>query len=246
MRNLLGSEASADGAVQRIGAMQLAPSTKMQYIKAAEAIFPAMKDTSALRLFKRAIAKECAAAPIRQAKPICAHQVVTVIMEVDYMTAMAVAIAYKTAARWSEVCSLRVKDFIYSSPERVIINWRNLPKASQLDPHRPDMFAVIEGNFTPLVHHGIAKMRDGAPLCRTTVRQINALLGKILGPEYSSHSLKRGAVTTAMESVQSGLITIEDVARLAKHQDINTTIRYAGNLTSLALALGTQKVTRML
>ena len=66
---------------------------------------------------------------------------------------------------------------------------------------------------------------------------------KLFGKEYSSHSLKHGAITFLLGLVAKGTLTLEEVARLAKHENVETTIRYGGNPEVVALALGTQRAT---
>lgn len=243
---LLGRSGDAENAVKAIDSLGVSLGTKMQYAKAAQAIFPELAESLAIKLYKRALAKQGAAMPIRQAKPLEPYQVVMLAESLDRRTALVAMLAYKAAARWSEVCQLRREDFLAVSPSSITISWRNIPKASQIQPFRQDMFAVIEGSFTPLICEIVSEVPPGEQLSTTSTERMSLLMTQILGSGYTTHSLKRGAVTQAMEHVAAGAISLENVMRLSKHKSLEMLLRYAGKDERTALALGTQNVSRLL
>ena len=85
--------------------------------------------------------------------------------------------------------------------------------------------------------------QDDQPLSKWSTQKISNAMKKLFGKEYSSHSLKHGAITFLLGLVAKGTLTLEEVARLAKHENVETTIRYGGNPEVVALALGTQRAT---
>lgn len=246
IKRFLEGKEGANEVIEAIGRLSVSPSTKLQYVKAAEAFNPRLRNDPIIRLFKRALAKASAATPLKQAVPISPYQLSTIVRNAHWRTALAALLAYKSASRWTETCSLTVDNFLEVSPTSVSINWRNLPKAAHVDPFRPDMFSVVQGNFTELIHEYILRLKPGEKICTVTTTEMNRLLAVLLGKGYTTHSLKRGSVTVAMSHVAQGTIEVQDVSRLAKHLNVATTIRYAANDLATAKAMGTQRVTQLL
>ncbi len=103
---LLPKNPTADDVVLAVDALEVSKATKMQYTKAAQAIFPQIADSLAVRLYKRALAKQGATIPQHQATPISKYQLTQLLFNLDRRSALAAILAYKTASRWSEVCRL--------------------------------------------------------------------------------------------------------------------------------------------
>ena len=70
---------------------------------------------------------------------------------------------------------------------------------------------------------------------------MDALIRSTLGEGYRTHSMKWGAITLLFEEVARGHLTLDDVQRLAKHQEAESLFRYNENPVTTALAFGDTK-----
>ena len=102
------------------------------------------------------------------------------------------------------------------------------------------------GNTSPGVITNIHKLGHLQPMSRATVTEADSKIRKILGSGYGTHSAKRGAITQLFKQVADGNVRLDEVQHLAKHQSIESLLRYNSDPVTTALALGTQKATRKL
>ena len=226
------------------------PSTRHTYMKALKALLTHTSRTLNLgpvNMYLRSLVATGALVPTHQAKPLTAQQadkLATKSTRPGQRTA--VRLTWKGCCRWMEVASLTRDRFKTLTPNRIVIAWGQTTKSGRTKPYSKSMYTVIEGRWTPEIYADVLRLPQGQPLTRTSASALSAQMKRLFGPGYSSHSIKHGAVTYLMRLVAEGKLTLEEVALLAKHASVETTLRYAGDPETMALALGTQRATQLL
>lgn len=234
-------------AVSFLARMEVTIQSKLTYAKSLKATFTQMGiPCRPVEMYITALLAQGAAVPVHQALAIKRSQVMKLVGSLSKDEAAMVTLVWKAVSRWSEAAGLTKANFIKVSPTEVIISWGQGTKSSRLNPYRESMFTVLVGPGTERVFHRIRQMKGDEPFCRLSTDQMNAILKRKLGAGYTTHGFKHGAVETLMEEVEKGTLTLEDVMKIAKHQQLETTLRYAGNVEATARALNTQKVTVLL
>lgn len=204
------------------------------------------QQTRPIELYVKALQAQGALEPVRQAKPITQAQMLRVAAAVPVDARTAVQLTWKAASRWSETAGLTRDQFVEVTPNQVVISWGRSTKSSRLQPFRESMYTVIQGSGTDMIARAVKHMKPGRPLTTTTTEQLNRVMRRVLGPGYTSHSIKHGAITELFRHVAAGKLTIPEVMRLAKHKQVETTLRYVGSPVDAAMALGTQRATQLL
>ena len=233
-------------AVASIHKNTLSVQSKLTMARAAKTLYKGHRLEKAISMYMRSLSCQGALEPLKQARPATYRDICVLVKTLQSDVGATALLAWKTASRWTEVATLTRKKFIEVTPTRMIISWGRSPKAAKANPYRMDMYTVVQGRGTPIIYARVMHLRGSTPMTRCSTAQLNRMLKRLLGNGYSSHSIKRGAVTTLMEKVSRGELTLEMVARLAKHKDVISTIRYAGSQKVTALALGTGDATRLL
>eukprot|EP00760_Papus_ankaliazontas_P009200 PhM_4_TR13978/c3_g4_i2/m.35985 len=233
--------------VDCLAALPVSCQTKLTYAKGMSAILGLLGvSTLPLRIFIKGLRAMGACVPIHQATPITRSQIDTVMSALPERPAAAVWLAWATSSRWTEAASVSRSMLVECCPNRVIVNWGQHTKSTRLNPFTPSQYAVLEGEVARRVYRAMRLLPRNEPLSTWSSDRLNRVLRRVLGSGYSSHSIKRGAVTTLLRAVASGHIPIEMVSRLAKHATLQSTLRYAEGSSATALALGTQRVTALL
>lgn len=223
------------------------PSTTYGYAKNLATMFLQHEaNVTPLRTYQKALAKQGALVPTKQAPPVSKMQLLKLLRVLTPRAAACALLAWKTASRWTETASITKDQLVEVSDERIIIYWGQKTKSSKVNPYTPAMFTVVEGDLTPRLSKILRNLPQGQPLCTMTCSQVTRLMKRHIAPNYSSHSIKSGAISRLFEAASKGLITVEQIMRIAKHKDVSTTLRYARNLAHAAIALGTQGCTNLL
>lgn len=215
--------------------------------KTLKALFGYMgHNTTAFTIYQKSLVAQGALIPLHQAKAIMRPQVLKLSATVRRQcrgTAIAVKTSWKICGRWMETASITPSMCPVITPTRIVIAWGQKHKSGRQKPFSKHMFTVIEGEWTAEIAAHLKTMQRDQPLSKWSTQKISNAMKKLFGKEYSSHSLKHGAITFLLGLVAKGILTLEEVARLAKHENVETTIRYGGNPEVVALALGTQRAT---
>jgi hypothetical protein len=162
-------------------------------------------------------------------------------------------LAWKAAARWSDLLTLTKASFIQLQPHQVIIRW-GTTKSTRLTPFAPTLWTVVEDNdpqrLMPIIHFVNQLPQPQSPFTTLDAHNFDRVTSR-LKVKWTAHSLKRGAVTHLIEQAAEGNVDPWIVARLAKHKAglmefPETTLRYAANDPATAVMLGTQAATRLL
>jgi integrase len=165
-----------------------------------------------------------------------------------------VLLAWKTASRWGDLQCLKKEHIVLASSRRIIIRWREL-KTTRHDQSKQCLWTVVDDDdpmrMLPIVRR-IQSLRPHQFIVDTTTAELDRILTELQVP-WRAHSFKRGAVDHLFKAAAA---SPDDrikklIPRLAKHSDPlqdlpSVTIGYATDDTSIALALETQHVTRLL
>ena len=227
---------------------------KLPYAKAFCALFSHMaSNTAPLKLYEKSLVAQGALVPIQQAKAMTKPQVLRLAARIlnKYKAkgrgaAITTKAAWKVAGRWTETAEITREMCPVLTPTRIVVAWGQKHKSGRLKPYSKSMYTVIQGDWTAEICAYIKTLKANQPLTTWTTRKISLVMRTLFGQGYSSHSIKHGAVTFLMRLVAQGIITLEEAARLAKHANVETTLRYAGDPEATALALGTQRATALL
>ena len=221
--------------------------TKLVYLKHLIAILRRLqKPTTKADMYAKTLIRRGATVPRRQALPITRFPPDRLTPIMTREMAAVCHIAYKTASRVGEVSKLKRQNFIVLTPTRIVINWGQNTKTTKEHPFRPDNLVVIEGRSTSRIYNYISKISPGKRISSLTTQQVTKFLRTHAGQNYTSHSLKHGAIRGLMHQVAEGRLNLEEVMRVSHHRQLATLIRYAGTNEATALALGTQKATQRL
>ena len=199
-----------------------------------------------LKFFVRALQAEGAGEPMHQMTPLTPHLLCRLRSNLEANESVTMLICWKSASRWSETASLRKENFVEVNSNRIIIWWGRGTKTSRCNPWKKSMYTVISGQGTLEIADHLRILKSYDVLCRTTVRKMDSKIRDILGAGFGTHSAKRGAITMLFREVAQGKLTLEDLKNLAKHQEIESLLRYNSDPVTTALALGTAKATSLL
>lgn len=221
---------------------------KLSYVKALKALCLVQgQDPTPLSLYSKSLVAQGALVPIHQAAPLTHAMTERLLSFVkDKGTRIAIKTARKTCSRWSEAAGITRDMCPTISEQRVVIAWGQRHKTGRLKPVSRHMYTVIEGSWTRDIASHLRTLKDGQPLSRWSTQKLTRVMKKLFGHDYSSHSIKSGGISYLLTLVTQGIITLEQVARLAKHENVESTLGYGREPEVVALALGTQRVTSLL
>ena len=244
-----------ESAVLFVMSTKVSRSAEAAYLSALGGIFGIMgEETGALKL----VARGCRAgddSSVRQARPASIEEVRKIVRGTkDARVAAAIALAWASASRIGDVVGLskdnllQVRNREEADGPRVIIGWRTVPKGRRLEPFVQSAFCVVTGSFAEYLARTLPSLLERGTLVPEGASHVVKGMKEIV-PTLSGHSVKRGAVEVLL-AVEPPVDSIL-LARVLKHASgadalPRTTIRYASELVTLALYLGTQKVTRFL
>lgn len=245
VQRLISDVTTAEDLIIKIDSTKVSPATQLAYLGEAMRIKGYML-TPELRTFKRLLHQRAAQTPIRQATPLPIGVLKNVLQQFGTRDRVAIMIAWKTASRWAEVQKLKRENFLTLTDTEIVIAWGAIPKGAQLQPYRKDMFTIISGEWTREIAAMLRQIDLRRGLSDMTTDDLSAMLHLWTGTAYTAHSIKRGALTHLVQLIPDLNITMEDVQRLAKHKELETTLRYIGNQTALAHALDPLRITQHL
>jgi hypothetical protein len=183
--------------------------------------------------------------------------------------ALALFIAWKSCSRWGDIALLAQPSFLSVTPRRWCIEWPATIKHRRPGQDTVSGWVVLEetplstsapmmSRLTPLLQqflrsstpspnqHLLLSPMSTEQLNKWLKQQQQAALRKL-----SAHSFKRGSYGVLISAAAANRVDMRKIALLAKHKDKlhdypQCSLRYAPNKVELALALGTQEVTRWL
>ena len=243
----------------------VAPSGRLQYAKDLAALFGKMGQLLPItRMYMSGLRATGALVPQEQAYPISPGQVIAALERADELHATAmkagIFLAYKTAARWSDVNRLTRTNIKAMSATSLTIHWADVTKTMAAEPFAIRGLTVVEhpSGMQWLVDHVNSKRPNDylVPVStESATRWIRDYVPQSSDPEkaVSASSIKRGAVTALVQAAAAKQLDPMLISRLAKHshgvEEISAmTIRYVGaeTWTELAHLLRTLVATRLL
>lgn len=242
-----GTDTTPTTAVSFVHGLEVSVQSKLAYAKSLKATFMQMgMECRPMEMYIKALQAQGALVPISQARAIRRVEMQRLIPNLSKEDAAMITLVWKAASRWTETARLKKINFVSSTPMEVIVSWGQGTKSTRLNPYTTSMYTVITGPGTERVHRRVTQMSDTEPFSSLSVERMNVMLRRLLGPGFTTHGFKHGAIEELMEAVGRNELSLEDVMRLAKHQQVETTLRYAGNPEVTARALKTQRATVML
>eukprot|EP00760_Papus_ankaliazontas_P024600 PhM_4_TR2396/c7_g2_i1/m.61168 len=234
-------------AVRYLSRLRNTPQTLHTYAKALRAMFTFLKvPTTALDLYISTLQTMGALVPRHQAKPITPALLKELLPHLPVDVRATVLLCYKAAGRWTETASLTRTSFPEVTRSEVVVYWGHHTKTTRKNPYNPSMYTVVMGDGTAQIAERIEVLRPGQPMTSYSAQQVTRVMRRVLGLGFSSHSLKHGAITELLGAVARGALTMEEVMRIAKHKQMETTLRYAGDPATTARAIGTQRASSLL
>ena len=242
-----GLSLTALNAIVFLESLQLAVTTRLTYARSLQTMFGFMDlHHIPLKLFCKALQAQGGLEPQRQMEPITPLLLRKLCQRLTFTQATACLLCWKAASRWTEVAELRREQFLSVKPTEIVIYWGRGTKTTRLNPYRPYMHAVITGPGTAELADYVSRLRQGDKVCRTTVREMDFEIRRILGSGFGTHSLKRGAITFLFREVVEGRLLLSEIQHLSKHLNLESLLRYNANQVITARALGTQRVSNLL
>ena len=233
------------------------PRSMLKYASTMAALFPVLKTTTEYTAWSAAVSIEAGRTPVRQVEALARHEHRTFIRKYPD-SYWAKWLAWKLNSRWAEIMELTRNDLI--GPLRIgnvisyAVNFAEKTKASKKRPYRPDMLVHLRDTPEVMEEFGLwlATLTKYQHFTTLTTAQLRAQLqecfpGRLIG----TTSLKAGATTYLTKMAAKGLIPVELVAQMAKHQGKtqklpDTTVRYGRNKAALAIMMGSGEATMLL
>ena len=248
------AEPTPESAVTWLATQIRTDQTKHIYAKALMALFNnsvRKHSTAPLRLYTKALVASGALIPIKQAKPLTKDKVhrLSTRLRLQHKApgaAIAVKLAYKICGRWMQTALLTPRMCPTIQDDMIVIAWGQTTKTSRNKPFSRAMYSVCAGDWTPEIAAYLRQAPPEKPLTTWDVTKINRVIRKMFGKGHSSHGVKRGAIEHLMKLVVQGKLTLDEVSVIAQHESVISTLRYAGNPTNMALALGTHRASSYL
>ena len=232
-----------------VSSMAVTPQTQHSYASALSALFSRLGlPNGVLAMMAAALRAQGALIPRRQAAPATREHIERLITQLPRRSATAIALAWKTASRWSDINRLLGRQVLVATPEEIVLDFSDRTKTSRSRPFAPQLLVVIRGRWTPQIAAVLRQLRPSEPLTRLTTAQVGDML-RPLG--LSAHSIKRGALDLVAAAVEEGRLEASVLPLLARHKTDHppvqaSVIRYVSNKPALARALGTQHATVLL
>ena len=235
--------------------------TKRGYFFHAMAILNPKEKTD---VFKRGLAKLAASERTKKAVILTQEEVIQIMRHLPQREKVAFYVGIRTGCRINEIIALTPAIFTGASKHSIYMHWGHHTKGTQMDPNRPDTYVELrqsnqnsEYQYPLTLHHVESTLRHvaqtegaNAPISKMDYRQwLDAL--KKGNPDATGHSIKRTAVTRAVEVVGRLDLDPRLIGRLAKHKaqfdDVAAvTLQYAGRPVEAARVLKTGSLTMWL
>ena len=232
----------------------VAASTLAGYATTLRAMYPGCGGQS-MTDYIAALRIRAGSDPLRQAPPISFEQFHESFMKMPLDVRWAFWLTWKTASRWADVKSISGKMLHFTDRlDEVVVDFRNLTKASKNRPFRHDMIVMVRDTPTNVqaLRRYVLSRPTTAPLTTWTTTQLTAFLRKLFpNSNLSAHSLKRKVVQLLMDAAAEGLIPLQLVAQMAKHVGgvpllPDTTVRYLTDRIALARANHSGDATKLI
>lgn len=249
-----GTEASPERAVTWLAMKVRTNQTRHIYAKALLSLFNhsvAKQPTAALRLYTKMLVADGALVPISQAKPMTKLKVGRLSHRLKMKhnaqgAAIAVKLAWKICGRWMQTAGVTPRMCPTISDDMIVVAWGQTTKSGRNKPYSRSMYSVCKGDWTPEIAQYLRTQPPDKPLTTWNVQRLNRVMIKMFGKGFRSHGIKHGAIQRLIELVTQGVLTLDEVQVIAQHESLMSTLRYGGNPTNMALALGTQKASSYL
>lgn len=201
-----------------------------------------------LSLMAAALRAQGALIPLHQARPMQREQLEQLLPTLGRRDAVAMALAWKTASRWSDIQRLIGRQVLLATPEEIIIDFSDRTKTSRSRPFAPQLLVVVRGRWTAAIAEVLSRLLPQEPLTQLTTADVEELL-RPLG--LTAHSIKRGALNLVAAAAEEGRVDPSVLPLLARHKTDSplvqaSVIRYVSNKPALARVLGTQHATALL
>eukprot|EP00759_Apiculatamorpha_spiralis_P019856 PhF_6_TR25532/c4_g1_i2/m.35757 len=203
-----------------------------------------------MKQFQKGLIRMGALRPKTQAIPLCLHEMYRILSEMPIRLRIPTFLAWKTASRWSDVARLRKENITWLSEEEAIIHFVET-KGAAFRPFRQDhIIHLIHAEPMNEVQRALEPLSPQSLITLVTSSEVNRYF-RSMGLPYTTHSVKRGAMTVLMAAVRDDLLPLDLIPRMGKHLTKNpslpdTTVRYLGDKVDLAVSLGTGLATCLL
>ena len=211
-------------------------------------------------LFIKALAKQAKAEPLTQARIVSQTQAHRYITEAPIAIQPALQLLWRTASRTADVTSLKRSNITLAKNRKLIsIHWKDV-KTTGDQPYKLQFYTRLQVRHNNPLDTALMQWIARTPQTRlmVTTPQLNAIRRYLRSLNLTDHSIKRSAITAAARNLISKynlannenlhlLPAIREALRiLAKHESINSTIRYIGNPELTAILTGVATLTATL
>ena len=195
-------------------------------------------DSQLLRDFTRALRRQGAMRPHRQAVAATEAQVLSALeAEPDRDTQLAIVLAWSGAARVSDVVRLRVRDVTFEDGF-VAVNWSD----TKSDPFRLGVTTGLHltAEWTRRLRDRLTGRPGAEVILDTDYRKLVRALKRVDG-ELTGHSLRRGALLALLDEN----VRMDVIRQVSRHSSLDALARYlpAGKL---AIARTSAEASRLL
>lgn len=230
-------------------ATEATASSRLTYASSLKAIADEMKvDTAPLRAYMAGLRILGASTPTTQAHPATKQDVEQLVLTHPAIE-LALRLAWKTASRWDDVCGLTLENVFMITPTAIGIDWLGQPKSHKKDPHRPDRYVLITGEWTARIAELLLQLPRSEKVTNINTAALDRLLS---GTRLTGHSFKHGAALLLIKAVLTKTITPHAMSCLMKHKHTKdaplapTTYRYVQDKLALAELNGSHEATAVL
>ena len=193
------------------------------------------------RMFRRGLRRAAALEPVDQAPPATKEEVLATRARLAWDESGQILLLWKTAARHSDFQEVTMDSLIELGADGDMWAW-----SLRTDMHKGDPFGegtglefVVTGAEHELLRRWKASRLPKEKLLPMTYQRLMAIL-KETNPEFSEHSLKRGALICMMNSG----VDKETLRVLAKHDDLRQLLTYLPVAAAMQHFYQTREATR--
>ncbi len=164
--------------------------------------------------------------------PMCQKAATMIISQSPTDIATGIWIATKTASRWEDLSELNRTELTYISPTETLVNFK---VTKPREKSRIDHLQIITADAVSTSNFRQFMRCNTRPFAKISTQKIENHLKKfeVLSEDllrrgetkhmhYTAHSMKHGAMATALELRVRGVITDEMLSAFAKHKNKNT------------------------
>ena len=236
------------------------PSTRLKYATDLASIASRLGfQASILRMAQAGLRSSGALLPTHQASPLTPPDLRLLRSRLDterlrdQLEAL-MFIMWKSASRYDEAAHVTADRILRITPTQIYLYWADQTKTTRADPHREDMFVIIEHQpeIPESIRNTLANLLPGEQLFPRTVSWFDLWLRTALPERHvTAHSFKAGALSILAQCVSDKRLDPKFMSMLARHKLAQptlqpTTIRYLRDKAQVCETVGLNVATSML